>query len=325
MHRTIGRIGTGIVMAVIVTVAGAGFASESGAAGGVKVATVAPPPPGVQGPIAYGPQPYEVLDLQLPDAATQPGPWPVIIYVHSGGWIGGERTAVPEVATDQIERGYAVVSIDYQLAATGPEGQAEPSFPGAIWDVKRAIRFVKANAIPWNIDPSRVILMGASAGGYLAAFTGAAAEYFEPPEARPTSNPRKNSSVRGIVDFVGPTNLVTFQPTDHPWAAPLTASFLGCAVPSPADPLPCPDGILGTASVEAYVDASDPPIFLAYGADDELVVAATQGAPLARVWLDTHRGDPSSTLYDLVEGAGHTLPSDDTLGPLTAFFDRVAA
>src|SRR5215468_5151662 len=162
MFRTVGRIGIGIVMAVIVTNAGAGFAAESRAAGGVKVTTVAPPPPGFQSPIAYGPQPYEVLDLQLPDAAAQPGPWPVIIYVHSGGWIGGERAAVPDVATDQIERGYAVVSIDYQLATTGPDGQDQPSFPGAIWDVKRAIRFVKANAIPWNIDPSRVILMGAS-------------------------------------------------------------------------------------------------------------------------------------------------------------------
>ena len=113
------------------------------------------------------------MDLRLPDPAAFPGLRPVIVYVHSGGWIGGERSAVPDVTLAQVARGYAVVSIDYQLATLSPDGQPVSSFPGAVWDVKRAVRFVKANTEVWDIDPSRVVLMGASAGGHLAAFVGA--------------------------------------------------------------------------------------------------------------------------------------------------------
>ena len=140
-------------------------------------------------------------------------------------------SSVPDVALAQVARGYAVVSIDYQLATMGSDGQPVASFPGAIWDVKRAIRFVKANARVWHVDPRRVILMGASAGGHLAAFVGATAGLFEPPDLPTTTNPRTDSSVTAIVDLVGPTDLETFERTDHPWAAPLTASFLGCAAP----------------------------------------------------------------------------------------------
>ena len=273
--------------------------------------------------LPYGPQPYQVLDLQLPDADLFPGPRPVLIYVHSGGWIGGERSAVPDFVSAQVGRGYALTTIDYRLASVGPDGQPVASFPGAIWDVKRAIRYVKANATTWSIDPRRVIVTGASAGGYLAAFVGATRGLFEPPDLPDTWNARQDSSVRAVVDIVGPTDLATFQHTDHPWAAPLTAAFLGCATPSETEPATCPDDRLETASVRTWVDHTDPPIYLAYGARDSLVVPATQGEPLARAWLDAHNSNPSSASYQVVEGAGHTLPGEDIFTPFTQFLDRV--
>jgi hypothetical protein len=164
--------------------------------------------------------------------------------------------------------------------------------------------------------------MGASAGGYLAAFVGATPGKYEPPELPTTTDPRRDSSVAGIVDLVGPTDLETFERTDHPWAAPLTASFLGCPVPSPTNLLTCPDAIVREASVAPHVDASDPPIFLGYGALDTLVVGNTQGEPLSQVWKAAHHGDAASASYDFVEGAGHTLLFEDTVVPLTDFFDR---
>jgi acetyl esterase/lipase len=263
------------------------------------------------------------LDLQLPEARVDPCARPVIVYLHSGGWIAGDRSNVPDVALTQIDRGYAVASVDYVLATATPDGQPQASFPGAIYDVKRAIRFLKANATTWNLDPRRVVLMGGSAGGYLAAFVGATSGIFEPPDLPTTSKAWRDSSVTAIVDLVGPTDLVSFERTDHPWAAPLTASFLGCPAPTATDPVSCPDDVLETASVIPYVDPTDPPIFLAYGADDTLVVAATQGETLARVWSQAHHDDTSSVSYDLVEGAGHTLPFEDTVEALTEFFDRV--
>lgn len=320
MHRICTRLGIAIVIAATIGTLGALWSPDSSSA----ATTSASPRAGHdQNGIAYGPQPYQVLDLRLPDPIAHPGLRPVIVYVHSGGWIAGDRNSVPEIALAQVARGYALVSIDYQLATLGTDGRPVASFPGAIWDVKRAIRYVKANAGNWDVDPRQVILMGASAGGYLAAFVGATAGRFEPPDLPTTAIRRNDSSVEAIVDLVGPTDLETFERTDHPWAAPLAASFLGCAAPSEANLLTCPDDMIRAASVAPYVDSTDPPIFLAYGADDTLVVAATQGNPLARAWIDAHHGNPASASYHVVEGAGHTLPFADTVTSFTAFCDRV--
>jgi acetyl esterase/lipase len=252
-----------------------------------------------------------------------PGPRAVLIYLHAGGWIAGDRTVIPDMVTAQVARGYALASVDYRLATVGPDGQLVGSFPGAIWDVKRAIRAVKANAKTWGIDPDRVILVGASAGGHLAAFVGATRGLFEPPDLPFTRDALRDSSVRAVVDLVGPTDLTTFERTDHPWAAPLTAAFLGCERPSESNPLTCPDDKLEAASVAPWVDHTDPPIFLAYGAHDGLVVPATQGDPLARVWLAAHHRNQESVTYQVLEDAGHTLSGDKLLAALGEFVDRV--
>jgi acetyl esterase/lipase len=273
--------------------------------------------------LAYGPEPYQILHLERPDPYVFPGPRAVLIYVHGGGWIAGDRTKIPDMVTAQVARGYALASVDYRLATTGPDGRLVGSFPGAIWDVKRAIRAVKAKAKAWGLDPDRVILVGASAGGHLAAFVGATRGLFEPPDLPLTRHALRDSSVRAVVDLVGPTDLTTFQRTDHPWAAPMTAAFLGCSLPSESNPLPCPDDRLEAASVAPWVDRTDPPIFLAYGAHDGLVVPATQGDPLARVWLDAHHGNPASVTYQVLEDAGHTLSGDELLTALGQFVDRV--
>jgi acetyl esterase/lipase len=200
MYRIFARLGIVIVMTVTIGTAGIAWLRETSGATDVTpprvtsvdesftapTTTAALPPRAVgdQYGMAYGAEPYQVLDLRLPDPVAFPGLRPVIVYVHSGGWIGGERSAVPDAALVQVARGYAVVSIDYQLATLSADGQPVASFPGAVWDVKRAIRFVKANTGVWYIDPRRVVLMGASAGGHLASFVGATAGQFEPPETR---------------------------------------------------------------------------------------------------------------------------------------------
>jgi acetyl esterase/lipase len=247
----------------------------------------------------------------------------VLVYLHAGGWIAGDRNGIPDMVTAQVRRGYALASVDYRLATVAPDGPPVASFPGAIWDVKRAVRHVKVNSASWGIDPERVILAGASAGGHLAAFVGATRGRFEPPDVPVTRDVRRDSSVRGIVDFVGPTDLATFERTGHPWAAPLTAALLGCPRPSETSPSTCPAERLESASVAPWVDRTDPPIFLAYGALDELVVPATQGEPLARVWLGAHGGNEASVTYRVLEDAGHSLPNDRLLAALGEFIDGV--
>ena len=146
-----------------------GFPVEPSGAAEALAPASAPAPATVQ----YGAAPHQVMDLRRPDAAAFPGPRPVVLFVHAGGWISGDRTGLPEAALVQVARGFAVASIDYQLAAADADGRAIPSFPAAVWDVKRAVRFLKANAGAWSLDPGRIVLMGASAGGHLAAMVGA--------------------------------------------------------------------------------------------------------------------------------------------------------
>jgi len=282
------------------------------------VSASAPTPPGGVIPgVPYGPEPFELLDLHLPDRTRHPGPIPVIVYLHSGGWIGGARSNVADAALAQVARGYAVVSVDYQLAVAGGAG----TFPNAVYDVKRAIRFLKANARTWGLDASRVIVMGASAGGYLAALTGASAGSLEPALTGPLAT--VDSSVIAIVDVVGITDLATFATTPHPWAVPLTDAFLGC--PKAGGASGCTPEQLREASVAPYVGPGSPPIFMAYGANDTLVVPASQGEPLARTWAAAHPGDTHAVVYDLVPAAGHNLSVAQIEMPaLDGFLDRAA-
>jgi hypothetical protein len=129
--------------------------------------------------------------------------------------------------------------------------------------------------------------------------------------------------VIAIVDLVGITDLATFETTNHPWAAPLTAAFVGCPAPVGGQPR-CPADLLARASVAPYVDGSDPPIFMVYGALDQLVVPATQGGPLAKLWLDAHHGDQRAAIYDVLPDADHNVDAHVDKARLGEFLDRSA-
>jgi acetyl esterase/lipase len=296
---------------------------------GVPAAGHGSPPPPARTPVPelpvgdfagvpYGPLASQLLDLYLPERPAGTGRVPVIVYLHSGGWVAGSRANVNDAAAAQVARGFAVASVDYELARPGGRG----SFPGAVYDVKRAIRFLKANATEWGLDPARVIVMGASAGGHLAALVGASAGELEPDVAGPLA--AVDSSVSAIVDLVGITDLATFSTTAHPWAAPLTAAFLGC--PLVAGRAVCSAELLRRASLATYVNGAAPPIFMAYGGDDTLVVPATQGAPLAATWAQAHGGDAQSVTYEVVAGAGHNLSvAQLDMAVLDTFLDRAVS
>jgi acetyl esterase/lipase len=113
-------------------------------------------------------------------------PVPCVVMIHGGGWDSGDRSQLPEVNHHLARRGYAVAAVSYRLA------------PGTVWpgqadDVSAAIAYLKANATELGIDPTRLVLMGRSAGGQLAT----AVAYG-----------RHDSAVRGAVSFYGPHDQV---------------------------------------------------------------------------------------------------------------------
>lgn len=101
------------------------------------------------------------LDIYLPNEGE--GPYPVIIDIFGGGWYFGQKSSHKlEPALNLLKRGFAVVSINYSLSYMAP-------FPAQIQEVKAAIRYVRKHAAEYQLDPTKIALLGESAGAHLAA------------------------------------------------------------------------------------------------------------------------------------------------------------
>ncbi len=138
-------------------------------------ATTAPKQPGVitlrDIPYAHASGHDLLLDLYVPAAGIPDGhgPRPVIVFFHGGGWRVGSKAEVEKKAVLLVgETGYAVASVNYRLSQ-------DARWPAPIIDGKSAVRWVRANARRYNIDPHRVGAMGFSAGGHIAAMLGVTA------------------------------------------------------------------------------------------------------------------------------------------------------
>ena len=112
--------------------------------------------------VPYAPDsPSQVLDIYLPEEGE--GPFPTYIFLHGGAFIVGDKRDVQFLlAAEGVNRGYAVVSVEYRRAL-------ESKAPNALYDVKSAVRFLRAHAAEYRLDPDRAALMGYSAGGHIAA------------------------------------------------------------------------------------------------------------------------------------------------------------
>ena len=110
-----------------------------------------------------------------------------------------------------LERGYAVVSINYRLSH-------EAIFPALIYDVKAAIRWIRANAAKYNFHPDKVAAWGSSSGGYLAAMLATTGDVKEL-EDLSMGNPKKSSRVNVAVDWYGPTDFLLMDRSAYPAGA----------------------------------------------------------------------------------------------------------
>lgn len=108
----------------------------------------------------------QTMDMYFPESG---GPWPVLVYVHGGGWRAGDKSDAILFADRMKIQGYLVVSINYRLYPVG-------TFPAMIEDVKCAIRSLRAHAVQYNLDPERIAAVGPSAGGHLVSLLGTSDE-----------------------------------------------------------------------------------------------------------------------------------------------------
>ncbi|MCY1284995.1 alpha/beta hydrolase fold protein [compost metagenome] len=137
--------------------------------------------------------------LQLdvwPAANTASQSGPAIVRIHGGGWMEGSRGQLPEWNRWLSEQGYRVFDIDYRLAP--PERWLD-----AVGDVKCAIGWVAAHAEEFGVDPTRISLLGESAGGHLSML----AAYGMGDARLPPSCPAATVPIRSVVNFYGPSSL----------------------------------------------------------------------------------------------------------------------
>ncbi len=137
------------------------------------------------------------LQLNLARPKTGDGPFPAIVCIHGGGFRAGKRESYDGLIVRLAEQGYVAITVTYRLA---PKYQ----FPAAVHDTKAAVRWVRANAAKYKIDPSRIGTTGGSAGGHLAQFLGVTAgvKEFE----GDGGNPAESSAVACVVNVYGPSD-----------------------------------------------------------------------------------------------------------------------
>ncbi len=137
----------------------------------LAAAAEAPLPAGVEMrrdvPYAANTNPRQTLDLYLPKTRAADARLPVIVFIHGGGWVGGNKSAGRAALQEFVAGGnYAAVSVAYRLAG-------EARWPAQIHDAKAAIRWIRANAASLGLDSDRIGVIGTSAGGTLAVLLGA--------------------------------------------------------------------------------------------------------------------------------------------------------
>ena len=150
------------------------------------------------------------LDVYLPEGD---GPFPLIINVHGGGFMMGDKSN-PASADEFLAAGYAVASVDYRLSG-------EALAPAQIQDVKAAVRFLRANAEQYKLDPQQFAAFGQSAGGNLAALLGTSCGAAAL-EGADLGNADQSSCVQAVVDWFGPTDFLQMDQQFAGTSCPVT-------------------------------------------------------------------------------------------------------
>lgn len=136
------------------------------------------------------------LQVNLAQPKDGNGPFPAVVCIHGGGFRAGKREGYDKLLLTLAQHGYVAITVTYRLA---PAYQ----FPAAVHDCKAAVRWLRANAAKYHVNPARIGAMGGSAGGHLAQFLGVTAGV---PQFEGEGNLTQSSAVSCVVNFYGPSD-----------------------------------------------------------------------------------------------------------------------
>ena len=261
---------------------------------------------------------YRPLHLDLYRASADAARRPLVVFVHGGGWWTANPRAAsafldfPALLASLAQRGYVVASIEYRLSGEAP-------FPAQLLDLQEAVRFLRANAARFGIDPAKVVLWGMSAGAQLAALDAVACGA-ESIGASDKTRVVESDCVQGFVGWFGPYDLDAHVRESRNDTS--VRGLLHCGSDA------CAPAALADASPIRLVDRMDPPVLLIHGTEDIQVLPA-QSASFADRLLAA--GVPVELL--LIPDVGHGFigatraatrdASRQALSATFDFFDRL--
>ncbi|MFC8825898.1 prolyl oligopeptidase family serine peptidase [Streptomyces sp. NPDC057137] len=263
------------------------------------------------------------LDLQVPQTK---GPKPLVVYITGGGFIMADKAANLDQRTYVAEQGYAVASIEYRTTTTGS------TYRDGVADVKSAIRYLRAHADELGIDADKVAVWGQSAGGYLAAMTGATngEDQFEQGD-----NLDRSSDVQAVVDEFGASDLSRIgddfdAETKAAYLAP--GSFINAYVfgPNSTRTVATDHAANRAANPATYLGRSSAPVIVLHG-DNDHIISPSQSLIL----LDALKAKRVEGTRYVVKGADHgdlsflgdpeageKWTTRKVMGPITRFLDK---
>jgi acetyl esterase/lipase len=262
--------------------------------------------------------PSQKLDIYWPEEGD--GPFPVIVSIHGGAFMGGDKRDVQLTPMLRaLKRGYCVVGVNYRMSG-------EAKFPKLIHDVKAAIRWIRANAELYLFDPNKIATWGGSAGGYQSLMAGVSTNV---PELDDLSlgNAEQPCDVQAVVAWFPPTDFLKMdeQLAEFGMAPPEEFSHSGSNSPESlllGNKITLIPELVRSANPETYIHPKVPPFFIQHGKVDDIVPHQQSVNFAARVRQIA--GDERVTL-ELLEGAGHGDPKFDSaknVKKVVDFLDR---
>jgi acetyl esterase/lipase len=268
-----------------------GFANEdevkqaymSGKLRVINLAIDVPESVSVERNIEYGKGGSTPLKLDLYSPKQHLKSMPAVIFIHGGAWKGGYRQMYQYYCTKFAEHGYVAATVSNRLTGDSP-------FPAAIEDVKCAVRWLRANAAKYDIDPNRLAVAGGSAGGHLALLAAYAPDVAE---LEGTGGNRDISSrIQAVVSLYGPTDLTA----ETARSKRDVINFLGGKT---IDEKP---EVYQQASPIKHVDKDDPPTLLLHGSIDSTVPIEQ-----SELLVQELKKNGVECEFDRVEGWPHTM------------------
>jgi acetyl esterase/lipase len=245
------------------------------------------------------------LDIYWPEDGD--GPFPVIVSIHGGAFMGGDKRDVQITSMLKgLKRGYCVVGVNYRMSG-------EAKFPALVHDIKAAVRWMRANAENYLFDPNRIAVWGGSAGGYQSLMAGVSAGISELDDLS-LGNAGQSSHVQAVVDWFGPTDFLKMdeQLAESGMAPRVEASHNDSNSPESlllGGKLTEVPELVHAANPETYIHFNIPPFFIQHGTNDN-IVPHQQSVNFAQKVRDICGSE--RVVLELIEGAGHADPKFDS-------------